>query len=162
GAGGVDSNRFASARYLEAELQAFGTADPVLLHDAHAFGPAVELFQVVEQFLGVVGDLDEPLRNLASLHQGAGTPAAAVDDLLVGEHGLVDRIPVHLGFLLVDQALFEQAAEEPLLPAVVVGVAGGDLAIPVVGVAELLQLAAHVGDVLVSPLGRRHLVLHGG
>ena len=34
----------------------------------------------------------------------AGAPAAAVDHLLVGEHGLVDRVPVDLGGLAVDEA----------------------------------------------------------
>ena len=40
------------------------------------------------------GDLEEPLVELALLDQRARAPAAAVDHLLVGEHGLVDRVPV--------------------------------------------------------------------
>ena len=51
----------------------------------------------------IVGDLEEPLGELALLDQRAGAPAAAVDHLLVGEHGLVDRVPVDPALLAVDQ-----------------------------------------------------------
>ena len=160
--GGVDRQGIAAAGDAELHLDALGTADPVALHGAHLLRPAVEHVQAGEQFLGVVGDLQEPLRDLASLHRRPGTPAPAVDDLLVGEHGLVDGVPVHHGGLLVDQALLEQAGEEPLLPAVVLRVAGRELALPVVTEAELLELAAHVVDVLPGPARRRHAVLDGG
>src|SRR5690606_13806677 len=115
-------------------------------------GPAVEFVQAVEQFLRVGRDLQEPLRNLAAFDQRTRAPAAAIDDLLVREYGLVDRVPVHLGFFLIYEALLEQAAKEPLLPAVIVWMAGSEFAFPVVGITELLQLAAHVVDVLVGPL----------
>ncbi len=100
-------------------------------------------------------------RDLALLDERAGAPAAAVDDLLVGEHGLVDRIPVHDAGLAVRDALLEHAQEQPLVPAVVRRIAGGDLARPVEGEAQRLQLALHVGDVVARPLGRRHAVLDG-
>ena len=80
----------------EAHQQALGAADPVLLHQPDFFRPAVERVERVEQLLGELRDLEEPLRQLALLDQRAGAPAAAVDHLLVGEHGLIDRIPVHL------------------------------------------------------------------
>src|SRR3990170_7740550 len=48
-----------------------------------------------EELLGVGGDAQKVHRDLALLHQRAGAPAAALDHLLVGEDGLVDRIPVH-------------------------------------------------------------------
>ncbi|HZJ12355.1 MAG TPA: class I tRNA ligase family protein, partial [Methyloceanibacter sp.] len=43
--------------------------------------------------------------------QRHGTTAAAVDHLLVGEHGLVDRVPVDLPRLAVDQARFQHVEE---------------------------------------------------
>ena len=88
----------------EANQQALAAADPVLLHQPDFFRPAVELVERVEQVLRIVADLEEPLRQLALLDQRAGAPAAAVDDLLVGEHGHVDRVPVHLRLLALDQA----------------------------------------------------------
>ena len=75
---------------------------------------------------------------------------------------MIHRIPVNRRHLLIHQAFFYQLGEEPLLPAVVAGIAGGELAAPVIGKAQCLQLIAHVIDVLVSPLGRRHLILNGG
>ena len=58
-------------------------------------------------------------------------------------------------------AFLEQPGEEPLLPAVVLRRTGGQLPLPVIAEAQALQLTAHVVDVLVSPPGRRHLVLDG-
>ncbi len=156
-AGGVDGQGLA-ALDLEVQLHAHRAPDPVGLHGAHLFRPAVEGVEVVEQLLGVVGDAERPLRDLAALDQRAGAPAASVDDLLVGEHGLVHRVPVHHRGLLVGDALLHQAGEQPLLPAVVVRQAGGQLARPVVAEAQRLELAAHVVDVGEGPRRRGDVV----
>src|SRR3546814_12857481 len=60
--------------------------------------------QRILQLVGEGGDLEEPLRELALLHHGDGAPAAAVDHLLVGQHGVIDRIPVDPAFPAIDQA----------------------------------------------------------
>ena len=146
----------------EADQQAFGAADPVGLHQAHLLRPLVERLQRLQQLVGVVGDLEEPLRQLALLDQRARAPAAAVDHLLVGEHGMVDRIPVDLRRLAVGEALLQHVEEQLLLVPVVVGRAGGELARPVERQAHRLELPAHGVDVLVGPLRRMHLALHGG
>ncbi|MCY1533114.1 hypothetical protein D9M68_684260 [compost metagenome] len=144
----------------EREAQAFALADPVFLHQLDALGPARQLvLGVLEQFFGVVADLQVVAGDLAALDRGAGAPALAVDHLFVGQHGLVDRVPVHDLGLAVGDALFEHLQEQPLVPLVVARIAGGDLAAPVDGQAHGLELALHVGDVLVGPLGRRHAVL---
>ena len=49
-------------REAEAELQAAALADPILLHHADLLGPLIERLQPVEQVLGEIGDLQEPLR----------------------------------------------------------------------------------------------------
>ncbi len=77
------------------EAHADALADPVRLHRLHAVGPARHPVEIREELLRVVGDAQEIHRDLALLHRRAGAPAASVDHLLVGEHGLVDRIPVH-------------------------------------------------------------------
>ena len=112
-----------------------------------------------EELVRVVRDLEEPVGDLAPLDRGARAPAAAVDDLLVGEHGAFDRIPVDLGVALVREPLLVHPAEHPLLPAVVVRGAGGELAGPVVAEAEPPELGLHVRDVPVRPLRGRHPVL---
>ena len=74
----------------EGEAHAFALADPVLLHRLDALGPARQAgLHALEQLVGVLRDLQVVARDLALLDQRAGAPAAALDDLLVGEHGLV-------------------------------------------------------------------------
>ena len=80
---------YAVPRLLADELdpRALGAADPVALHRLDVSRP-VDLVEALDQPVGVVGDLEEPLLELAALDDGAAALAAAVDDLLVGEHGL--------------------------------------------------------------------------
>jgi len=146
----------------EGQAHAGALADPVFLHQAYLLGPAFQLIQICQQFFGVGGDLHVIHGDFPLFHQGAGTPAPAVDDLFVGQHGLVHRVPVHRAQALVDQALFKEPGEQPLFPAVVVRLAGGDFPFPVDGEAQALELAAHVIDIGVGPLGGGPLVLDGG
>ena len=152
----------------KAKAQALALANPVFLHQPHALGPAGERglgvvhLHMVQQLLRVIGDLQVVARNLALFHQRAGAPAAPVNHLLVGQHGLIHRIPVHHLRLAVGDALFQHLQKQPLVPLVVAGVARGELAAPVNGQAHRLHLALHVGDVVVSPLRGRHAVLDGG
>ncbi len=125
----------------EQHAGALGAADPVLLHQPDALGPAVERLQRSEQLLAERGDAQVPLRQQPLLDQRAGAPAASVDDLLVGQDRVLDRVPVDPGFLAVGEARREEVEEHLLLVAVVFGVAGGDLARPVIGKTHALELA---------------------
>ena len=162
GTRGVDGERFVFAVNAELDFQTFAAADPVALHGLDRLRPARQRIQSVQQFLRVGSDLQKPLRNFALLDHRARAPAAAVDHLLVRQHGLIDRVPVHHRVLAVDQALFHQPGEHALFVDVVIRAAGGELARPVDGVTQRLQLAAHVLNVGVGPLGRRGLVLDRG
>ena len=145
----------------EGEAHALALADPVFLHQLDALGPARQvLVHVLQQLVGVLRDLQVVAGDLALLDHRAAAPAAAVDDLLVGQHGLVHRVPVDDLRAPLGDAGLQHLQEQPLVPLVVVGRAGGDLAAPVDGQAHGLHLALHVGDVVVGPLRRRHLVLH--
>jgi len=151
-------------RVIEFEIDqgTFAPADPVALHSANFFGPAAELIEITQQFVGVLGDAEEPLLELALLDQRIlVTPTAAVDDLFVGKHGAALRAPVDSAFLAIRQSFFVELKKEPLVPAVVVGQAGSDFAGPVVGEAEALHLHLHFGDVAERPLARRRVVLDG-
>ena len=58
----------------------------------------------------------------ASLRRSTSAPERqprAVDHLLVGEHGHVDRVPIDRAFLAIDQAGREQVEEQRLLVAVI-------------------------------------------
>ena len=112
----------------EADQQAFAAADPVALHQPHLVRPAVESVERVEQLLRVLRDLEDPLVHFLLLDHRAGAPAAAVDHLLVGEHGHVDGVPVDLALLALGQPLAQEVEEHLLLMLVIGGVAGRELA----------------------------------
>ncbi len=144
----------------ETDLQAFRLADPVALHQANLFRPLVERIETGQQFLAEIGDLEEPLRQFALFDQRARTPAATVHHLLVGKHGVVDRVPVDLGSLARHQALFKKVDEQHLLAMIIFHVAGREFTRPVERKPHRFQLAAHGGDVLVGPFLGMNLVLH--
>jgi hypothetical protein len=123
---------------------------------------ALELVEVIEQPVGVVGDLQVPLRELLLL--GDRTPHRSqrpIDDLLVREHGLVVRAPVDPAVLAVGEALLEHLEEEPLVPLVVLGVARVQHAVPVERRGVQLHAALLLVDVLVGPRARVDAALDG-
>ena len=144
------------------DLGALGATDPVGLHLLDALGPTGELLQVVEQFLGVLGDLEVPLLKVALLGLGAAAPALALGHLLVGQNGLAGGAPVDRVLLAVDQALFPQLLKDPLAPAVVVGTAGLDHAIQIVGETHALHRGERLVHVLIRPGGSLRVVLDSG
>ena len=84
-----------------------GFANPVFLHELDALGPTGQLVagDKVEQLFGVIGNLQVVARNLALLNHRACAPAFAVDHLLVGQHGLINRIPIDNLRLAIGHAL---------------------------------------------------------
>ncbi len=135
----------------ERDPRPFRPSDPVPLHRQHFFRPLVEPLGRLQQLVGIVGDAEEPLLELAHLDDRAAPPALAVDDLLVGEDGLAARAPVDLRALLVRQVALEHLQEQPLIPAVVLRLAGRELALPRVAHPHALELPLHVGDVGERP-----------
>ena len=133
----------------EHNLGAGGLADPVALHLLDALGP-VDRVDVLEEALGVGGDPEHPLAHRAADHGVVAALGAAVDHLLVGEDGAEGGAPVHGHLGDVGEALLVELLEDPLRPLVVLRVAGADLAVPVVGEAERLDLARERRDVLVG------------
>src|ERR1019366_522096 len=131
---GEDANRRARARQVEVHLGALGAADPVALHGEHALRPAAfELRHVVEQLVGVVRDPKEPLLQGALLDGNVFVaPAAAFHYLLVGQHGGALGAPVDQGALAVGQTALQHFEEEPLVPTIIFGLAGGNFAVPIV------------------------------
>ena len=119
-----------------------------------------QLVQIVEQLFGVIRDFEVVHRDFAFFDQRARTPAAPVDDLLVGKDGLVDRVPVHRAVFTIHDAFFKQLGKQPLFPAVVFGFAGGDFAFPVNRKTQAFELGFHVFDVVVRPSGGGDVVFH--
>ena len=118
------------ARAVERHLGAGAAADPVALHRLDVFRPA-DRVEIVQQPVGVVGDLEEPLLQLPELDLGAAALAVAVDHLLVGEDGLIVGAPLDGSLLAVGEAALVHPQEDPLGPAVVARLVGRELAGPV-------------------------------
>ena len=159
--GGLGRRFAVGAAQHEVDLGALGAADPVRLHLLHALGPAVQLVEVVEQLLRVVGDLEVPLSEIALLHLAVAAPALALGDLLVRQHGLAVRAPVHRAVAALHQPALPELQEDPLAPAVVLGVARHHGAVPVVREAHALEAGLLRVDVGVGPLRRMAVVLDG-
>ena len=162
GTGRIDGQFFAQVGNVEAEFQTFGTADPVLLHGFDALGPAGNLVHVLQQLIGVIGDLEEPLAQAFLVHFVVAAPALAFDDLFVGQHGVAMVAPVDGRLLFHSQAALIEQFEEPLGPFIVFRFARNDFPVPVIGQAHGLQLPCHVGDVVHGPFLRRDAMLDSG
>ncbi len=163
GPGGVHRDRLVSAFDWEVDLGALRAADPVVLHEQHAVRPAaLQLLGVLEQPVGVLGDLEVPLVQHPPGHVGAAALALPGDDLLVGQHGLIHRAPVHVPVPAVGQSSLVEAQEQPLIPVVVGRVAGLQPAAPIEGGRVAAERGGLGLDVGVGPVGRVRVVPDGG
>ena len=144
----------------ESKTHAGGFANPVFLHHFDALWP-LQAAQIVEQHIGVIGNCHVVHGNVALLDHSTRAPAFTVDHLFIGQHGLVNRVPVHGACFFVHNAFFKHLQKQPLVPLVVVGFAGGYFLGPVNGQAHRFHLLFHVVDVAVGPSGRRFAVGHG-
>ncbi len=146
----------------ESYSRALAAADPFLLHESHAFRPAVQSLECSQKIRRVLRDAQEPLCELLLLHRSAGAPAAPVDHLLVRQHRAIDRIPVDPTLLPLRQAGAQKIEEKLLLRAVIGRFAGGELALPVERQPHALELDAHGGNVVPGPFCRMDHALAGG
>ena len=135
---------------VEGDFDAFAAADPVALHGEDFLGPVDEAAEIKE-FVGVLGNAEEPLLEGATGDEGVAAFAGTVDHLLVGEDGVAGGAPNYGGFAAVDQSVFVELEEKPLVPAIVFRQTGDDFAVPIVDGAHGAELAAHVFDVTQRP-----------
>ena len=87
-------------------------------------------------------------------HAGTGGQARRI-----GQHGLAFVAPVQERRLAIGEAALEHFQEKPLIPAVILRLAGGDFARPVIAEIHTLVLALHLGDVEMGPFTRMALVV---
>src|SRR6266481_3094736 len=140
--------------YREPDTRADGFADPIALHGDDAVGPgAFKFFQIFKELIGVVSGLQKPLFDFAGLDEGVfvAPAVAAVDDLLVGQHGAAFGTPVDAALFSIGEATLEHAQKKPLIPTIVLGIAGGDFAPPIVTKPEAAQHALKFVNVVTSP-----------
>src|SRR5690606_5127533 len=104
--------QFIATLGLEDHLRALAAPDPVLLHRDDTLRP-VDVAEV-QQFVGVVRDLEEPLVQ-PLLDDRRAAPLAyplLADHLLAGQRRVAVRAEVNRRFLLVGQPLLEELDEE--------------------------------------------------
>ena len=125
-----DLNKLCFTCYLEVDLGTLGAADPVSLHGFNFVWP-VELVDVSKKFVGVVGNLEEPLFHLFLFDFRTTAPTVSVFYLFVGKHGLVDWAPPLIRFFAICKAFFIELQEAPLRPAIILWVRGINLTRPI-------------------------------
>ena len=130
----------------EVELRPLRSPDPVALHGLDALGP-LEVVESLQELVGVGGDAEEPLLQIALFDEVARALAGAVgQDLLVGQHGLAARAPVDRGEGAVGQARLPEPEEDQLGPVDVGGVVAVHLPAPVVDGTETEEGGLQLGD----------------
>ena len=155
-----NSNRFA-LRGLKLQIRPFGAPYPVGLHRARRIGP-VERLEIFEESRRVLGDREEPLLEKPLVHIGLRMPLAkTIDHLLVGQHGLALRTPVHGSRLPHGQPGLEQLEENPLGPLVVRWIDSREFVFPIDHQPHALQLLAKPFDIPRNELPRVRVHLEG-
>src|SRR5580704_13495390 len=93
--------------------------------------------------------------------RGFMSPAKPINHLLICKYGGAIGAPVHTALFAEGDSLFEHAQEKPLVPAVIIGGAGGHQAPPGIAESNALQHAAKFSYVRVRPLARMNAIFDG-
>ena len=158
-----NSQRRMTLFHRNIKVYPFRSSNPVPLHGFDRFRPTWKVVQFIQQFVRVSGSADEPLWNFPSFDYCSRAPPSSVAiHLFICKHRLFYWIPVNGSHFAICQILFNQTRKKPLLPLVVFGSTSCQFTRPVICEAESLQLAFHVGDILVSPLRCRNTFCNGG
>ena len=143
------------------ELGSFGTTNPVALLRHDPLGP-INLVKVIEQLLGVISYPEIPLLKISLLNHGTGTLSSSIGQhLLVGEHCLVNGVPVHCCGFAIGQAVLKELQEDPLGPAHIAGIVALDLSPPVVHTTDAGDRASKLLDSFVGKRSRMTTRLNG-
>ena len=99
--------RFVLDLMAKRKTNTLALTNPIALHGAHLIRPAVELIDARQQFFRILRDTKVVTWNLTLFNDGARTPTATVDNLLVRQYSLINRVPVHHLRFFVSDALFQ-------------------------------------------------------
>ena len=115
----------------EVDLGTFRAPNPIRLHCADRLWPGQPFKR--EELVGVIGNLEEPLRQVALGDLGRAAPTDAINsfDLFAREGHLARGAPVDRRLLAIGDTLLVELQEDPLVPAEVDRVTGDDLCVPV-------------------------------
>ena len=144
---------------FERHFHTGGAADPVLLLNLYTFN-IVQVVQVIDESVGILGDAQHPLALFLADHFAAAALADAVDDLFIGKADFAAGAPVDGHGRLVCETVLVHLQEDPLRPLVVVGVGGIHATVPVKAVSQHLQLPGEIGNVFFCNDGRMDMILN--
>ena len=150
--GGVDHDGVAGGG-LEGDLRAGGAADPVLLLDLDPLDE-VQPVQIVDEALGVLGDLEHPLALYLVNNFAAAAFAHTVYNFFVCQNNFTGSTPVNRHFLFVSKAFFCKAGGKSTGSIYRIFLCGIDHTAPVKGESNTLQLISEFRNVLVCDLTR--------
>ena len=145
---------------LEGDLGTGRSSDPVLLLGLDALN-VVQAVEIVDQAVCIFRDAQHPLALFLADDRRAAALTHTLDNFFVCQHAFAACAPVdgHRG--LVCQPVLVHLEEDPLRPLIVLRVCRVDDAVPVEAVAEHLELAGEVFDVLLRDNCRMDMVLDG-
>jgi hypothetical protein len=156
-----DAQPLAQHRHVEVQVGSDGPADPVPLHRPDLLGPLLQAVEAGQEALGVVGDPEEPLLELALDDGALAAFARPAFGLLVREDREAGGAPVDGPLLPVGEPLLDHLQEEPLVPPVVLRLARRDFLRPVVEDSPAGELFLHRRDVREGRLAGRDAALDG-
>ncbi len=127
---GGEHGKWITSGGLEIDLRTGGASDPVTLGGAD---PVYIIYRIkiINQPLGILGDLEHPLAFHLMDDIAAAPLTDTVDNLFVRKYDFASGAPVDRHLLFVGQPLFKELQKNPLGPAVISGIGGIDLAVPV-------------------------------
>src|SRR5215207_1656682 len=106
----------AGTQNYKIDERAFRSPDPIALSFHHRRGPAgFDLVQTVDQFVSIIGGLQEPLFQSLFCNGIPTSPAQAAARLLIRKSRLIMLAPIDLRLLLVRQSHLVHLQEEPLV-----------------------------------------------
>ena len=79
----------------EIDFSADRSANPISLHLLYRLRPTLKLIKIVQKLLGIVGNLEIPLGQIALFHSAMATPAFTFGNLFVSQNRLTIRAPIH-------------------------------------------------------------------
>ena len=159
GPGGVHQDLVAQGG-LEFHLRAMAAADPVGLLGLDPVDE-VHILQIINEPVSVLGDTQHPLALFLADNRRTAALADALDHFLIGQNALAACTPVHGHLGLVGQTVFVKLQENPLGPLKITGVRSIDFPVPVKAVAQSLQLAAEILDVVLGDDTGMDMILNG-
>ena len=113
----------------------------------------MKVLKRVNHFISIGSNLKRPLLEFFLFSHSARSPTSTFGiDLLVGEHSLVNWIPIHQAGFLIGEACLVQVEEDLLSVFVIVWRTRAYLLVPVEVKTHGVELFAHLLNVFLGPL----------